>query len=576
MRYISIIFLFLISNFANAQKTNAQKEDSILNSIKNVTDNKLLYKAYKSLSELSSGIDPKKEIMYLDKALFAIEINRNREEILEANIEIITQLLGFSGIEERNKKAMGLIDKSITLAKESQLNEKTATFLMRKAALTRTNEKYNEALKFNEEASNYADLSANDSLKVMTTLSFANTLIAKDENMAAFKKYMNALNLAEETNNDNLRIDIYSALAGFYTKIKQNEKAKDYLAKVLNLNKKLKNENGEINTYSTLVFLYAGEKDFTTAREYLKLFKNKIEKDGNPINKTRVLVTEVNLLLQEDITKVAKYFRENPLIVNDLRQWGYGSEADKALGMMYSLEKRNDSAEYYFKISKEQIYKTANVGNIINWNQAYVQHLERNNKLEEASKLTETSLKLSQDIGSLTFQKAFREILDSFYIKLGSKNLELTNKVELYKITDSLDKQQKAKDVINIEIDTENKNQERIQKIKADALNKKHNLQYMGITAGIVSLFILLVGLGKFKVKPNFIRALGFLSFILLFEFIILLADTKIHHITHGDPLQILLIKIVLIAILLPLHHWLEHKAIKYLLKGHKITVDDV
>jgi hypothetical protein len=45
------------------------------------------------------------------------------------------------------------------------------------------------------------------------------------------------------------------------------------------------------------------------------------------------------------------------------------------------------------------------------------------------------------------------------------------------------------------------------------------------------------------------------------------LADKQIHHMTHGDPLQILLIKIVLIALLLPLHHWLEHKVIHYLMR---------
>jgi hypothetical protein len=80
----------------------------------------------------------------------------------------------------------------------------------------------------------------------------------------------------------------------------------------------------------------------------------------------------------------------------------------------------------------------------------------------------------------------------------------------------------------------------------------------------------LLAALGRFKVKPWLIRSLGFLSFILLFEFIILIADQQIHHLTHGEPLPILLIKIVLIAALLPLHHYLEHKAIHYLLRHHK------
>jgi hypothetical protein len=69
------------------------------------------------------------------------------------------------------------------------------------------------------------------------------------------------------------------------------------------------------------------------------------------------------------------------------------------------------------------------------------------------------------------------------------------------------------------------------------------------------------------------IQALGFISFIFLFEFIILLADQKIHHMTHGEPWKILAIKIVLIAILLPLHHWIEHKVVQRLISKRLIDL---
>jgi len=94
----------------------------------------------------------------------------------------------------------------------------------------------------------------------------------------------------------------------------------------------------------------------------------------------------------------------------------------------------------------------------------------------------------------------------------------------------------------------------------------------MGFTAGIAALFVMLVMLGFFMVSPRTIRAVGFFSFIFLFEFIILLADKQIHEWTHGEPWKILLIKIFLAAVLLPLHHWLEHKVIHYLSTRKKFT----
>jgi membrane-bound ClpP family serine protease len=87
----------------------------------------------------------------------------------------------------------------------------------------------------------------------------------------------------------------------------------------------------------------------------------------------------------------------------------------------------------------------------------------------------------------------------------------------------------------------------------------------MGLTVGLVVLFIILVMLGWFVVPAGVIRALGFLSFIFLFEFIILLADKNIQRWTHEEPWKVLVIKIALAAILVPLHHWLEHKVIHYL-----------
>jgi len=42
-------------------------------------------------------------------------------------------------------------------------------------------------------------------------------------------------------------------------------------------------------------------------------------------------------------------------------------------------------------------------------------------------------------------------------------------------------------------------------------------------------------------------------------------ADENLDTVTHDEPWKVLLIKIALAAILLPLHHWSEHKVIHYL-----------
>ena len=98
-------------------------------------------------------------------------------------------------------------------------------------------------------------------------------------------------------------------------------------------------------------------------------------------------------------------------------------------------------------------------------------------------------------------------------------------------------------------------------------------MQYTAIIISIISLFVILLMLGSLKVPEWIIRMLGFFSFIFLFEFIVLVADHTILEITHGEPWKILLIKIFLIAILLPIHHWIEKRVIAFLLNPRLVNI---
>ncbi len=573
-RILFLIIFILIKINAFSQIIKSTKfEDSVLLIIQKTTNEKELYKQYFALGTNFLGEDPIKELAYLQKALFNAEQTRDRPFIINSSIKIVDQYFNLGNQTDRLDNAMQIIDKVIPLSKESQLNKETTFLLTRKAYINRTKAEYNIAIKYNEEATNYAEMSEDDSTKIVAELSYATSLLTKDESLSAFKKYMNALNLVETMQDDKLKMSVYKRIADFYSSVKQYEKAKDYHQKVIKLAIKNKNEQSEVGSYQSLVFLNAENKDFIAARQYLELFKQKAKTSKDDFIKSNVLFTEVNLLFSEDESKVAAYIRNNPKIADDLRQWGYASEADKAIGIMYSYEKRKDSAEYFFQKAKMEFKANEALQTTMGWNQAYAGHLERFGNYNGAISLVEENLKMAVKIGSLSSQKVFCEVLDSLYIKAGNKPMEVSNKLNLYKLKDSIDKQQKTNELLNVEIDAENKRVERQQKINDEKLRTKHNLQYMGITAAIFGLFVLLAGLGRLRVKPWLIRSLGFLSFILLFEFIILLADKEIHHLTHGEPLPILLIKIVLIALLLPLHHWLEHKAIHYLLRHHKDSI---
>jgi hypothetical protein len=82
----------------------------------------------------------------------------------------------------------------------------------------------------------------------------------------------------------------------------------------------------------------------------------------------------------------------------------------------------------------------------------------------------------------------------------------------------------------------------------------------------LVIIFCSMIIFGMFPVSKYSIKILSYFAFICLFEFIILLIESFLHRITEGEPLKIWGIKIFIIALLVPLQHFLEHSLTRFLM----------
>ena len=564
MKKLLLSILLSSSTLAFAQDAQLQKsEDSlkrIANSVKTVEEK---CNKYLDIAKLYTGTNKDKEVEYVNNAIFEAEQSRNRNLIATTYRKTAEQWLSMPSDIDRQKLAIEAIDKGLVISKDAQQNVETALLLQKKAVAHRYMGKLTEAVKFNEESVNYATLSNDDSVRIVTEMSYANTLLTKDENLAAFKKFMLSLNLAEVHNYDKIKIQLYERIAAFYSKINQKEKAKDYYVKAIDLSKVLKDSMNEMYNIQNIILLYAENKEFNIAKQYLKKLQTRV--GSNETFKQLAVNAELRILYYEDEKNLSAFFKKNPDVFEDFKKYGMYSEYNRIKGIIYSYESKMDSALFYLNLSKSQI-NPSDIAKVMNWNTSYAIYLEKNKKYLEAAKYLELNLPIAKQVQSLSAEKEIYKSLDSLYIKGGDKQKEVANKLLLFAIKDTLDKQQKANDLLTIEVDLENKRTERDTLAKQEKVRTRNNLQYMGISAAIIALFIGLVALGKLKVKPWLIRSLGFISFILLFEFIILLIDHQLHAITHGEPLPILLVKIVIIAFLLPFHHWLEHKVMAYIM----------
>jgi tetratricopeptide (TPR) repeat protein len=396
--------------------------------------------------------------------------------------------------------------------------------------------------------------------------SLGSTYMARREKLLAFRNFLQALNLAEEIRHYDLLNDCYYTMADFYSDLGDFEKSKDYLFKLKRLTDQYHKPYDRLHLYNAIGRIYTANKQYDMATAFYEKSIRLSDTVKLEIVKINSYFNILNQYLKSNhADKALSYFKERPELTDFMMKANFDYYLYHAYGVAYSGAGKYDSAEYYFKKAEPRFLSNTSRYNHYGFYKDYARHNMKKGDYRKALEYWLKGKKIVDEVNDLGMKEELTMNLDSVYQKLGDfKNAFYYNgKYHQYK--DSLEKLSTEKDLLLLEVDNENKRKEKEAKAAAEALRTRHNVQYMGITAAIIGVFIFLVMLGLFSVSKGTVRVLGFFAFIFLFEFIILLADNQIHHWTHGEPWKILAIKIVLISILLPFHHFLEERVIHYL-----------
>ncbi len=94
---------------------------------------------------------------------------------------------------------------------------------------------------------------------------------------------------------------------------------------------------------------------------------------------------------------------------------------------------------------------------------------------------------------------------------------------------------------------------------REEAEEHKKNIENVSITIGIISFLVLFLLLSRsIIVNERWIRFLGVIGLLVLFEFINLLLHPVIEKYTHHSSVYMLLIMVIIAALLVPFHHKIE------------------
>ncbi len=500
-------------------------------------------------------------------AMVKADASRNTKLITDAIIMQANIYAGRSTIATNIDTAFTYAQKAYDIAAGSNLPLQQGWTNITMAKVWRLKEQNDKALQHNQQALMFANICKDDSLLVIAHIGLGNTLLEKSQKLDAFRNYMTALDLADQSERKTLLALAYRKLSDFYANIQQYEKSKDYLYKQLSLAKESNADLYEIiPLYSAIALRNISAKQYDLAEAYLDSAMAICDKANKPMLKLNLLDPFFMLYFSSNNPqKIFGLLQDKKDLIDMIKSIGFTSPIDFLIGAAYAELKQFDSAHVYYKKAEPfYMFQSAPV-NRQYYMRSYADLYKKEQNWTKAQEIYQQVFDNVKLTGDLENQRDVAKELDTIYQRSGN-----FQQAHLYagiysKLNDSLQQLSKEKDLLSVEVENENKRKEREQARQREEQNRRHNIQYMGITVAIAAIFLLLTLMGLFKISKSTIKILGFFAFIFLFEFIILLADNQIHHWTHGEPWKIILIKIGLIAVLLPLHHWLEEKVIHYL-----------
>jgi len=456
-------------------------------------------------------------------------------------------------------RTINFIQKGLAYANEINRNDLAAIAHIREATIYRRRSKYDDAMQQATLAFSSLGNDPHDSIKTILYLELGDIYMAKGDVVPAYKNYNNAFDLAYKQKNFSLESETYHHYSALYRSLENNDLAKANLLKSLELNTQQNNTEGLLIDYIDLARL-------TNEKDYIE----KAYKLADSLRSEKYKLASKRLMFSYYMVVVARtdqtlnYFYSNNDLVQYFRNSGI-SQYYLNLGYIYYYSGNHDSAIHYFKIGEKGLENTYDKSVRLSINLSLAKAYDSINDPENAIRYYEIAYTLGKELNSLSSLPSITASLDNLYARQLKFQLAYKFAKESALYNNTIQKLKAQREVALLEVNQENRKREKDAQDLANKTLKRRNLQYMGITMSLALLFLGMLIIGMFPVSKTTIRLLGYFAFISLFEFIIVLIDGFIHRLAHGEPLKIWLIKIVLIALLVPFQHYLEHGLIKFL-----------
>jgi tetratricopeptide (TPR) repeat protein len=369
-------------------------------------------------------------------------------------------------------------------------------------------------------------------LELKAMMSESLTLSKMGAGQQALKIGLKCMQGSEEIKNEKLLIESYKALTVIYSEIEDYDKGIEYCYKIIEKPGFNDDKIKVFGAYVTLGDLYWRKNQLDSARHYNNKAFELAEKMGDKDNIAAVQNNFGNIFLKMQQPDMALlYYRQ--CLPYAISTYYTGVICESSLGIAKILEKRQqyDSAIYY----SHQSFTAAS-------NAQYSRLI-----LQSSDMLGSLYTRVGKLDSSVKYLNISMSARDSLY---NSGKLNLIKAMELQDAARKQD-QEREEELANHE--------------------RRQNIQYAIILVGIITLFVGVLLLSRsFIVNDNWIRFLGVLSLLLVFEFVNLFLHPFLIKFTDHSPVVMLFLMALIASILIPIHHRMEHWITSKLIEKNK------
>lgn len=534
----------------------------------------------------------------VDNLIFSaqIEINQNNDEIAfdslisiaialaestfqnEKEIEVYRSYFDLVNSDGPKVNYQNVVTRTEQLTIENEnIVDKSNLWLCISSSASRLNY-HGIAHKFALKAFSETELEKDPAKKVRAYLALGKSLQIQKYYIEAFQNYLNAVYLAETLENDTDKVEIkkncYSHLFEFYRNVKDFDQAAKYkLLEIELIQSNLKKDSIELfwAKYDMCGLAILSKKYGTVVNALDELLKFGNKAKNKKLRDFTFSIYRQYLVQNNDLGGFQKIYVEK-----------YPEELArmKTIQPVLYHQIKSKLAEYKKNIKEArseyekaifQIQKNESPVFISNFFNRYGQFLIKYGKLEEAINSFQKAFVEAEKSQYTDFMIESSYFLDSLYSLRGNfaaaHNYSNINKKLMLQQT-LVNKQD---EFLRMELANESRQIAFDQKRLEEEQKRRFNLQYFIITLSIIFFFLIFIIFSRLKVPEWSIKGLGFISVLMLFEFIILILDHEIHHLTHGAPLWIFAIKVLILIFLFPLHHIIEKAIIKFMIQKKQI-----